>query len=32
MYTKWNVRLNGTRAWLLGIGLLVAGVAWFVQR
>jgi hypothetical protein len=32
MNSKWMKRLNASRAWIFGAGLLAAGIAWFVQR
>jgi hypothetical protein len=28
MNSKWIKRLNAARGWILGVGLLLAGVAW----
>jgi hypothetical protein len=32
MYSKWMNRLNASRAWIFGAGLLAAGVAWLIHH
>jgi hypothetical protein len=31
MNSRWMKRLNAARGWILGVGLVAAGVIWFVR-